>query len=206
MPRIPRKYLPDKGFFHVICRSNNKLVIFKEDEDFEEFIGRVVRYKIDWPFDIYNYCLMPTHVHFVINTRDIFYLSKAFQGIQVSYASYYSKKYSYKGHLWHAPFRSIPIKSEHYLTYCGRYVEINAVNAGIVQHPDAYSWSSYKYNVHGVRDKLVESNPSLACFGDNIYERRQGYKSFIYAALSLDADEEMMKYENVKVVGDIEGE
>lgn len=41
------------------------------------------------------------------------------------------------------------VGSERYLLTCMRYIELNPVRAGMVEHPAEYVWSSYRYNALG---------------------------------------------------------
>lgn len=93
------------------------------------------------------------------------------------------KKYNCVGHVWHAPFRSIPIETEQYLLCCGRYVELNPVRGGIVEYPEDYKWSSYQHYESGIASPLIETTPLYTAFGENSRERQLSYKIFIYEAM-----------------------
>src|SRR5262249_20801855 len=56
------------------------------------------------------------------------------------------------GHLWQARFHSCPMEGSH-LWMGIRYVEENPCQAGIVQEPAAYRWSSAAAHLLGDRDK-----------------------------------------------------
>lgn len=203
MARISRSSLPRSGFYHVICRGNNHNILFRNDEDFLAFIDRVIRFQKEWPFYIYHHSLMPTHVHFEVEVEDLKYLSKAFQGIEISYHKHFSDKYKYCGHLWHSRFRTIPIESEDYLISCGRYIELNAPVAGIVQSPEEYRWSSYRYYALGEEDSLLKPASWYSNFGKTPLERRKAYKAFIDEGLKYDPMEESSLFETTTFIGDV---
>lgn len=55
---------------------------------------------------------------------------------------------------------------ESYLLAAARYVEMNPVAAGIVGHPEEYSWSSARAHLAGEDDQLVKVAPLLARVGN----------------------------------------
>lgn len=195
MSRISRSSLPKSGYFHIICRGNNHTILFRSQEDFLAYISRVKRFQKDWPFTIYHYCVMPTHAHFGVEVEDIKYLSKAFQGIQLSYYGYYNRLHKYDGHLWHGRFRSIPIEREDYLSRCARYIELNAPVAGLAKSPEEYRWSSYIYYALGKEDPLITPAQWYIELGTTETERQRAYKTFIYEGLESDWEEAAKLFE-----------
>ena len=76
------------------------------------------------------------------------------------------------GHLFQGRFNSPAIEAEIYLLSCGRYIERNPLEAGLVAEPWTYRWSSCRVDALGEPDPLLTANPwyeELAATG----ERRQ---------------------------------
>ncbi len=67
MPKEPR-FLLSKSYYHVTTRGNNKNIVFKEEDDCFYYLNLIKKYKKEHPFDIYHYCLMSNHTHFLIRT------------------------------------------------------------------------------------------------------------------------------------------
>src|SRR5665647_1786261 len=103
MPRTAREKSPD-AMYHVMSRSISELDLFRNAEDKKKYIRIVKRYKEKYKIRIYAYCLMDNHSHLMIdaNGADI---SKVMQGINLSYARYYNKKYCRHGHLFQDRFK-----------------------------------------------------------------------------------------------------
>ena len=57
-----------------------------------------------------------------------------------------------------------------------RYIELNPVRAGMVEHPSEYRWSSYGYNALDQTNNLITSHPEYRRLGNNDEERRSGYR------------------------------
>lgn len=203
MSRLPRSFFPVSGYYHVICRGNNHNILFKENGDFMAFIRIVRKFKDEWPFNILHHSLMPTHVHFLVEVENLKYLSKAIQSIELSYFRHFTRKYSYMGHLWHGRFKAIPITSEAYLFACGRYIELNAVSAGISDIPENYEWCSYGYYVLGKEDLLVTPAEWFVGLGNSSLERKRIYKNFIYEKVNCSDEEEAMVFERTLLIGDV---
>lgn len=77
-------------------------------------------------------------------------------------------EYLESGTLWEGRYKSSPINKDEYLLACCRYVELNPVRAAMVDEPEEYRWSSYRYK--GARG----SNPIL--FGTEFDRVAQGMK------------------------------
>jgi len=59
------------------------------------------------------------------------------------YVHYINRSYQRTGTLWKGRFRSCLVQETGYILACYRYIEMNPVRAGIVQHPAEYHWTSY---------------------------------------------------------------
>jgi len=71
MPRTARIVLP--GYvYHVTQRGNNRQYVFHEDNDFILYLKRVEEYRKKCRVDIFAFCLMGNHVHFIVrpHTRE----------------------------------------------------------------------------------------------------------------------------------------
>ncbi|MDO9516225.1 MAG: transposase [Syntrophales bacterium] len=93
MPRTAR-IAPKAFVFHVLTRGNNKQTVFKDDEDFKEYVDILRKYKAKYKHKLYHYVLMTNHVHLVIEpTEDGGELSQIMKGINLSYAQHFKRKY-----------------------------------------------------------------------------------------------------------------
>lgn len=129
MARAPRKKSYTK-VYHMIIRGINKQDIFLDKQDFLKFIKEVERTKEKYQYEIYAYALMNDHVHFVIYDKNE-NVSIAIQSLNVSYSSYFNKKYERTGHLFENRFKSKTVDSSEYLKSVVRYIHKNPENAGL---------------------------------------------------------------------------
>ena len=154
MPRIAR-IIPPQAMLHIIGRSNNKIRMFKNADDFTQFRRTILKYISEVPIFIHHYIFMHTHVHILAWVDDTSVLASIMKCIGVSYNHYYRRNYGFHGHLWHGRFRTVVIESESHWAACGRYIELNPVRANICQRPEKYPWSSYHYYAFGKEDPLL---------------------------------------------------
>ncbi len=152
MPRRARVVL-DNVLYHVITSGNEKRVVFKDALDYMRYLGMLKKYREKTGFRLYGWCLMPNHVHLLIESNS---LSKVMHGISLSYAKYFKYRYKSIGHFWQDRFRSFPIQKDQYLINCISYIEYNPVRAKIVMRPEDYKWSSYSDRVLGKRSGLLD--------------------------------------------------
>lgn len=181
MPRVRREKCPN-SIYHVIVRGNNREDIFRDYADRIGYLNRLKRYKEKFKIEIYAYCLMTNHVHLVIydNGQDI---SKFMQGLSLSYAIYFNKKYNRCGHVFQGRFTSLMVRSDEYFVYVSKYIHRNPVKANIVDDALQYNWSSFKAYIKE-KDKLeiVSTNRLLKYFSDDKTKARKLYLAYIRSA------------------------
>ena len=126
MPRKNRfETVCDGSTHHITQRGINRASIFKADEDYSIFKAFTKRYLGRFNVKIYNYCIMPNHIHILLLAEEAGHLSKFMQSLSLSYGSYYRKKYKYTGYLWQGRFKNIHVDKDSYLLECARYIERN---------------------------------------------------------------------------------
>jgi len=178
MPRLPR-FLLSQSYYHVLNRGNNRSIIFKEKDDYLYFLKLISKYKKEHPFDLYHYCLMPNHIHFLIQTKKEEDFSIFMKKISLSYYHHFKKKYGWTGHFWQNRFKSKPVGKDEYFIQCGKYIELNPVRSNIVENPKEYSYSSYNYYAQGKENSLLADNPFYRGLGKNNEERHNNYQRLI---------------------------
>jgi putative transposase len=153
MPRIARIVAP--GYpYHVTQRGNYQQPIFDEEDDFRQYLQWLKQYADKYSLNIWAYCLMTNHVHFVCIPIKEDSLARTFNTLHMRYSQYFNHKKRLKGHLWQGRFYSCILDERHVYTAV-RYVENNPVRAGIVKKPQGYAWSSARAHVNREKDSLL---------------------------------------------------
>lgn len=167
------------AFYHVMHRGNAGSDIFKsirDQEKFLEYVGKAVeRYGIK----IHSYCLMTNHYHFLIETPHP-NLSQAIKWINVGYVAYFNRKRRRSGHLFQGRFKAVVVDADEYLKHLSRYIHLNPMRAGIVEHCKDYPWSSYPVLGGYVKaPEWLETDWLLSLFGHNRKKAMEQYRSFV---------------------------
>lgn len=67
MARRPRVFAAGL-LYHVIVRGNQRRKTFQHDDDYRAYLDRLEKYRTQCQVRIYAYCLMPNHVHLLVET------------------------------------------------------------------------------------------------------------------------------------------
>lgn len=178
MPRSKR-FLLSQSYYHIMTRGNNKNIVFKFDEDYLYYLELVSKYKIEHPFDLYHYCLMPNHTHFLIQTKKALDFSIFMKKLNLAYFHHYRREYGWVGHLWQDRYKSQAVGKDAYFIQCGKYIELNPVRGGIIEQPEDYRYSSYKYYTQGKSDHLITPDFMYEEIGKDGIERQNNYQELI---------------------------
>jgi len=140
MPRRPR--IDMVGDYHIVNRGVEQRVVYKEHEDYEEFLNILCTACQLYDVQLHGYVLMSNHYHLLIETKTE-NLSRFMKHINASYAIYFNKKYKRSGHLWQGRFKSWYVTDAAYLYALIGYIENNPLKAKMVKKLGDYLYSSY---------------------------------------------------------------
>ncbi len=159
MPRIPRLVVPDYPH-HVTQRGNRRQKTFFHTQDYLAYLDLIAAAKPKAGCDIWAYCLMPNHVHFVIVPEHENSLASLFAEAHRRYTRRINFRENWRGHLWQERFHSFVMDEEH-LNATVRYVELNPVAARLCKKPQHWRWSSVHAHLDSNDDELVSVKPML---------------------------------------------
>jgi putative transposase len=200
MARKPRIEFPG-AFYHTMVRGNHKANIFRDDEDREKFLNRLLLYKERYDFLLYAYTLMPNHFHLLLETKET-PLSKIMQGFLQSHTQWFNRKYKTVGHLFQGRYRAILCDKTPYLLSLVRYLHINCVRAGIVKDPEKYRWSSHRIYLGIESSALVDTDLVLSQFSANKKEAIRTYKSFVKETIRDKSNINLLTVTDQRFLGD----
>lgn len=95
-------------------------------------------------FELIAYCLMPNHFHLLIQQKTELPITKLISKVCTGYSKYFNKTYERVGQLFQDQFKSITIDDNEQLLWTSFYIHKNPIEAGMVENPEQYNWSSYK--------------------------------------------------------------
>ncbi|MBC8499144.1 MAG: transposase, partial [Candidatus Atribacteria bacterium] len=145
MARRNRTETEDKNaIYHIIVKGMQGIDIFTDNTDKNKFLQLLQKMITPYKIQFFSYVLMNTHFHLLLKTEEA-NLSQAMQFLNSSYAHWFNCRHIRKGHLFQDRYKSHLILSPLYLYNVASYISLNPVEAGIVNSPEEYKWSSFKY-------------------------------------------------------------
>jgi putative transposase len=119
---------------------------------------------------------MTNHVHVLMRPRQPNSIAKVMQSSGRRYVQYINTTYQRTGTLWEGRYRASLIETEPSLLACYRYIALTPVRAGMVQRPEEYPWSSYRWHALGQYDPVVEDHALYRALGRTPHERHLAYR------------------------------
>jgi len=105
---------------------------------------------------IVAYCIMTTHVHFLLKQLKMDGISTFMCLVLNSYTRYFNVKHQRKGPLWQGRFKNVLVKSDEQLLHLTRYIHLNPVTANLVKKPEQWIFSSYlEYLNQGSKNQII---------------------------------------------------
>ncbi len=145
MARRNRTEMEDKNaIYHIICKGMEKIDIFTDDVDRNKFLQLLQKTVIFHKVHLFSYVLMDTHFHLLLKTEEA-NLSQVMQLLNSSYAHWFNIRHIRKGHLFQDRYKSHLVRNPLYLYSVASYISLNPVEAGLVDSPEEYPWSSFQY-------------------------------------------------------------
>lgn len=126
--------------------------------------------------EILAYCIMPNHVHFLLQPKINNAVSDFMRNLQNSYSKYFNTKHKRTGSLFQFMFKAVRIETDEQLIHVSRYIHLNPVTSYIIEVGDleGYKWSSFKDYVLGI-NSFVSKEMVLSHF-----KSIQEHKKFVF--------------------------
>jgi len=195
MARRPRVFAAGL-LYHVIVRGNQRRKTFRHDDDYRAYLDRLEKYCTQCQVRIYAYCLMPNHVHLLVETGST-PLAKFMQGVQQSYTQYFNRRYRKVGHLFQGRYKAIICDRDKYLLALVRYIHLNAVRAKLATRPERYRYSGHNSYLNNGTSKIVETTPVLKLMGG-----KKAYERFVLDGMGEKHNEAYYAVEDQRFLGE----
>lgn len=143
MPRTAR-FAPGGMVYHAMNRAVARLPLFEKEADYEAFERVLAEAMQEHPTRILAYCLMPNHWHFVVWPSEDGELTGFFRWLTHTHTMRWHAHHGTggTGHLYQGRFKSFPVEGDQHFYSVVRYVERNALRAGLVKRAEQWRWSS----------------------------------------------------------------
>jgi putative transposase len=141
MPRTARASAGDYCY-HVLNRGNGRAEVFHDASDYEAFLELIAAATARLPMRVLGWCLMPNHFHLVVRPHHDGDLSRWMQWLMTSHVRRYRRRHGSSGHVWQGRFKAFPCQDDGHLLTVLRYVERNALRAGLVGRAEDWRFGS----------------------------------------------------------------
>ncbi len=206
------------SIYHVFTKSIAGFKIFKNSAEFLRIISVIKYYQKENPsvkfsqfiklteaekehklktnylrenanlIEIIAYCIMPTHLHFILKQSKDRGITIFMNNILNSYTRYFNIRNNRKGPLWEGRFKNVLVKTEEQLLHLTRYLHLNPVTAYLINNPMEWEFSSYKEYL-----LLIDEKNKICKFDDVIKVAADGYSKFAEDGISYQRDLAIIK-------------
>ena len=179
--------LESNNHYHVYNHAVGNELLFKTGNNYRFFLEKVKKYLPQF-VDIYAYCLMPNHFHFLLKVKkeeDVIkavvsanpnrdlkqefkvsgIISRQFSHLFNSYAQAFNRENNRKGSLFYNRFKRILVDDEDYFIKLIHYIHYNPVHHGFVKKVDDWEHSSYRA-VLSTGKTLIKRKEVIELFND----------------------------------------
>ena len=118
--------------------------LFSKESDYAAFEALLEETHESRPMRICAYCLMPNHWHLVLWPERDGELAAFMQQLTTKHVRRWQlrrQRVGY-GHVYQSRYKSLPVEEEKHFYQLVRYVERNALRAGLAKRAEAWRWSS----------------------------------------------------------------
>ncbi len=153
------------GLFHVTCHSVWGLELYRDDIDRTNYCAQLARTTATLGWECLGACVMTTHVHLILGVEDGV-LAAGMQELNFRYAVGFNARHRRRGRIFGAPYGLRRIEDDADLLGVYRYVMLNPIEAGLVDRPEEWPWSSYATTI-GLAEtfSFVDAGRVLGCMG-----------------------------------------
>ena len=148
MPRRPRVDRPGR-LHHVMNRGIARRTVFESPSDKRVFLALLARAVRERRIELHAFALLSTHFHLLVRSLDG-NLSETLRRVQNVYVRWFNRTRRRDGPLFRGRFRSVPVDSPGHVRTLVRYIDDNAVEAGLAPAAAAYDFGRAVHYVAGL--------------------------------------------------------
>ena len=195
--------LEPNAVYHIYNRAIGKDNLFAEDNNYQYFLGKWKKYL---PYlDVFAYCLMPNHFHFLARVKDLSeplmnhareqgtvksqqllvreisyseYLEDQFKRLLSSYALAFNKQQGRHGSLFQKSFKRVLILDEYKLHYLLTYIHHNPIHHHFVHFYGDWKYSSWSAFQNMNQPSLLNRTEVLGWFDEDFEKARTRFISY----------------------------
>jgi len=183
---------------HLTQRAAGADLLFHEDDDYLEFLGRMKEVAENYTLEILSFVCMPNHVHIQVRQSEN-NLPDAMRELFSRFARRQNSKYQRKGHLFGGPYRQAACFDPLYALSVSLYIHLNPVRAGLTKDPRNYRWSSCTlYCRVDEVDSFLSPKHILHYLSDDWSKAVESYTKLLWEGVKIKADDVLEDQEAIQ--------
>lgn len=165
--------------YHIMSRGDRRRDIFADDLDRLKFLDMLGKEVAQQRWRLYAYCLMGNHYHLLVETPEA-NLVAGMRRLNGVYAQSYNRRHGLVGHVLQGRYKSIIVDRNAYLLELARYLVLNPVRAGLVDHAQDWPWSSYRATAgYALAPYWLSADAITGQLGDQVMAAQRVYRAFV---------------------------
>lgn len=156
MARRSRRLVAN-GIYHIVNRGALRHALFATAADWPLFLGALGDALERHPVGLLGWCLMPNHWHLLVQPRHEAALPAFMRWLTLAHCRRWQALHGKDGQgtLYQGRYRSRPVDGDDELLTVLRYIERNALRAGLVATARDWPWSSLQERLGGPGGRLA---------------------------------------------------
>ena len=193
MPRSARLDSPS-ALHHIMIRGIERRQIFKDNNDRDDFLGRLEKLLPATKTSCYAWTFIPNHAHFLFRTGNV-PIATLMRRLLTGYAVYFNHRHKRSGQLFQNRYKSILCQEDAYLTELVRYIHLNPFRAGLVKSLDElnkYPYCGHSALMGNKKRDWQNVDYVLAYFGKQRHSARRHYYAFMSEGIDQGRRDDLM--------------
>jgi len=192
MPRRSRIDAPG-ALHHVMVRGIERGLIFKDDEDRDNFLTRLGAILKETGTRCYAWALLGNHAHLLLKTGNV-PIATVMRRLLTGYAVTHNRRHRRSGHLFQNRYKSILCQEDAYFQELVRYIHLNPLRALVVeslQELDAYKYAGHSVILGKCDREWQDAKCVLKLFDESVNPARLRYRQFVQEGVARGKREDL---------------
>jgi len=197
--RQARLDIPAATYF-LSMEDNDRSGLFRCYDDRRYYLDILRKYSGHYNYRVLAYVLLLHRVALLIKPEGGG-LPRIMQRLQSLYVQDFNRRHGRRGHLFKSRYRSLVVDTSRHLVHMTRYIHLLPVSEGVVNRPEKYEWSSYRFYVTDSGDSWVATADVLESFGGNPAVSRQRYRRYVESGIGDGSAYSLPEVTSSQVIG-----
>ena len=150
-----RRYTEQNAAYFITTVTNRRNPVFVSEESVNMLMLTIEYFKIILDYKVFAYCILPEHIHLIIQILGKYSISYIMQMIKGTFARRLNKVSEIKGSIWQKRFYDEGIRNELMLIKKIEYIHNNPIKHDLVIDLDKFQYSSYQHYFHNKTNILT---------------------------------------------------